>query len=197
MCAAIDGQRSRLTARRISPIANGIGEPLVAISGCIWYNIPKESEVFPMIKILFVCHGNICRSPIAEFVFKDITKGFDLIIESKAVSREELGNPIFPPAASILTKKGIPFGNHVSRQITREDYDEFDYIIVMENYNIPRLMRIIGEDDEGKVCRLLDFTDNPKDIEDPWFSGNFEKVYDEIYKGCLALFDRLKERKEI
>ncbi len=150
-----------------------------------------------MIKIMFVCHGNICRSPIAEFVFKDMTRSLDIHTESMAVSREEIGNGIYPPAAAVLKSHSVPYSDHRARQITRRDYEEFDYVIVMENYNIPRLMRIIGEDDQNKVCRLLDFTDNPKDIEDPWYSGNFEKVFSEISYGCKALLEHLKENGEI
>ncbi|MBQ8203357.1 MAG: low molecular weight phosphotyrosine protein phosphatase [Clostridia bacterium] len=150
-----------------------------------------------MIKIMFVCHGNICRSPMAEFIFKDMAKAFDVHTESKAVSREEIGNPIYPPAAATLKRHGIPFGYHAARQITREDYDEFDYIIVMEQYNMPRLLSIIGNDDKNKVCRLLDFTDRPKDIEDPWYSGNFEMVYEEITAGCKALLKFMKDKGEI
>lgn len=150
-----------------------------------------------MKKVLFLCHGNICRSPIAEYVFKDMTQGLNIHTESMAVSREEIGNDIYPPAKEILRKKGVPFSHHRARQITRQDYEEFDYIIVMEEYNIPRLMRIIGEDDKNKVCRLLDFTDNPKDIEDPWYSGNFEKVFNEITFGCKELLRHLKQNNEI
>lgn len=150
-----------------------------------------------MKKVLFLCHGNICRSPIAEFVFKNMTRGLPIHTESMAVSREEIGNGIYPPAAEVLQRHSIAFGNHRARQITRQDYDEFDYVIVMESYNIPRLMRIIGEDDGYKVCRLLDFTDNPKDIEDPWYSGNFEKVFNEISYGCSALLEHLKQNNEI
>ncbi|MBQ2946108.1 MAG: low molecular weight phosphotyrosine protein phosphatase [Clostridia bacterium] len=140
-----------------------------------------------MKKVLFLCHGNICRSPIAEYVFKNISKGREIYCESKAVSSEELGNPIYPPAAAVLRAHGVPFGNHRARKTEKSDYDVFDYIIVMENYNIPRLMRIIGEDPKGKVRRLLDFTNKPGDIEDPWYSGNFEKVYLQIEEGCAAL----------
>lgn len=150
-----------------------------------------------MIKVMFLCHGNICRSPIAEYVFKDMARDFDIEISSKAVSREEIGNDIYPPAKEILRRHSIPFTRHYASQITREDYDEYDYIIVMENYNIPRLMRIIGEDDKHKVSRLLDFTNTPKDIEDPWYSGNFEKVYAEIDKGCRALLKHMKSKNEI
>ena len=144
-----------------------------------------------MIKIMFLCHGNICRSPMAEFICKEMAKELDVYIESKAVSREEIGNPIYPRAADTLKKHNVPFSRHCARQITRADYEEFDYIIVMEQYNIPRLMRIIGEDDGNKVYRLLDFTENPKDIEDPWYSGNFEKVYNEITEGCKALLQKI------
>ncbi len=150
-----------------------------------------------MKKILFLCHGNICRSPIAEYVFKDMAKGYDIHIESMAVSREEIGNGIYPPAAELLRRHSIPYGLHRARQISRRDYEEFDYVIVMEQYNLPRLLRIIGEDDQNKVFRLLDFTDNPKDIEDPWYSGNFEKVYREICSGCAALLSKLKTLGEI
>ncbi len=146
-----------------------------------------------MIKIMFLCHGNICRSPMAEFICKEMAKGLPVYIESKAVSREEIGNSIYPQAAATLKKHNIPMTPHKARQITREDYEEFDYVIVMEQYNMPRLMRIIGEDDQNKVCRLLDFTENPKDIEDPWYSGNFEKVYNEITEGCRGLLQKICE----
>ncbi len=143
--------------------------------------------------ILFICHGNICRSPIAEYVFKDMTQGKELLIESMAVSAEELGNPIYPPAAAVLRRRGIPFGNHRARRITKADYDRFDLILMMEEYNRSRLMQIIGSDPEGKVCRLMDLTDTPCDIEDPWFSGNFDRVFDQIQEGCQALLKRIEE----
>ena len=149
-----------------------------------------------MIKILFVCHGNICRSPMAEFVCKSMAQGEGLYVESKAVSREEIGNPIYPRAAETLRRHHIPFGGHRARQITAEDYEVFDYIVVMEEYNLPRLMRIIGADPLNKVHRLLDFTDTPGDIEDPWYSGNFETVYQQIYDGCTALLKHIKNTEE-
>jgi len=144
-----------------------------------------------MKKILFLCHGNICRSPMAEYVCKHLAKGMDVHIESMAVSREEIGNGIYPAAARTLDAHNIPYGKHRARQITRADYDEFDYVIVMERYNLPRLMNIIGQDDAHKVSRLMDFTDTPGDIEDPWYSGNFETVYNQIVKGCTALLEQI------
>ena len=145
-----------------------------------------------MTKILFICHGNICRSPMAEYVMKNMAQGRDdIYVESKAVSTEEIGNPIYPPAARTLKKHNIPFGNHRARQIKKEDYENFDYIIVMEEYNFPRLFRIIGADSEKKVYKLLDFTSTSGDIEDPWFTGNFEKVYEQITLGCKGLLERI------
>ena len=146
-----------------------------------------------MKKVLFLCHGNICRSPMAEYVFKSLVANESVYAESAAVSREEIGNPIYPPAANMLRQKGIPFGAHRARQVTREDYRKIDYIVVMEQYNLPRLMRIIGSDPENKVYRLLDFTASPGDIEDPWYSGNFEKVFEQIKKGCVALLQQIQK----
>lgn len=152
-----------------------------------------------MIKIMFVCHGNICRSPMAEFVFKEVSKQYkdNLIIQSKAVSNEEMGNPIYPPAKAKLKEKGIPFDDHRASRITKQDYIDFDYIIVMEQYNLPRLMNIIGADSDNKVYRLLDFTDKTGDIEDPWYSGNFEKVFNQILDGCNGLLKRLIENDKL
>ncbi len=144
-----------------------------------------------MTKIMFLCHGNICRSPIAEYVFKNISKHYDIYCESKAVSREELGNPIYPPAAKVLKKNNIPFGNHKARLFTIDDYKNFDYVIVMENYNMPRLLSIIGSDTQNKVKRLLDYTNAPGDIEDPWYSGNFDKVFSQIEHGCSCLLEHI------
>jgi len=167
------------------------------IVGKSLYNMTINTNEVIMKKVMFLCHGNICRSPIAEFVFKDMTRGMDIHVESAAVSREEIGNPIYPAAASILRKRGVPFSGHRARQITRADYDEFDYVIIMEEYNRPRLMRIIGRDDGGKVFRLRDFTNDPGDIEDPWYSGNFEPVFEQIEDSCRALLEHMKHKGEV
>ena len=145
-----------------------------------------------MTKILFLCHGNICRSPMAEYVMKYLAKDRDdIYIESKAVSTEEIGNSIYPPAARTLKKHNIPFGSHSARQIKKEDYNNFDYIVVMEDYNLPRLFRILGDDPQNKVSKLLDFTTTPGDIEDPWYTGHFEKVFEQITLGCKGLLERI------
>ena len=153
-----------------------------------------------MKKILFVCHGNICRSPMAEFVMKELVRqrGIDNIyIESSATSREEIGSAIYPPAAQVLAAHGIGSRGHRARQITVEDYNSFDLVAVMEDYNIRNLLRIIGCDCDTKVWKLLDFTSDTlqrtmgDDISDPWYHGNFDKTYNEILTGCKALMKYL------
>ena len=151
-----------------------------------------------MIKILFVCHGNICRSPMGEFVLKDLVekRGYagELHIESAATSAEEIGNPVYPPARRELERHGISCRGKTARQVTKADYDAFDYILYMERYNYPRLMRVLGGDPENKCHRLLDFTKHPGDIDDPWYTGDFDGVYRQITEGCQAFLAYLEER---
>lgn len=148
-----------------------------------------------MIKVMFVCHGNICRSPMAEFVFRDMVKKIglekEIYIASSATSREEIGNPVYPPAKRKLKQHGISCEGKRAIQITVDDYKNYDYIIAMESYNIRNMMKIIGSDKDNKVYRLLDFTDNKKDIDDPWYSGNFDITYDEICEGARALLKHI------
>lgn len=150
-----------------------------------------------MKKIMFVCHGNICRSPMAEFIMKSLVKkasaSDEVYVESSATSREEIGNGIYPPAAYTLSLYGIDSDGHAARQFTVEDYNMFDMVVVMEDYNKRNLMRLVGCDCENKVWKLLDFiADEPvpcsgTDISDPWYHGNFDKTYKEILAGCKAL----------
>ena len=154
-----------------------------------------------MKKIMFVCHGNICRSPMAEFVMKSLVEksslSAEVYIESSATSREEIGNGIYPPAEHILSMHGIPCTGHRARQFTVEDYNNFDLVVVMEDYNKRNLTRLIECDCKGKVWKLLDFTAlEPApgigaDISDPWYHGNFDKTYNEIAAGCKALMKYL------
>ena len=149
-----------------------------------------------MIKVLFVCHGNICRSPMGEFILKDMVRrrGMEdqFHIESAATSYEETGNPVYPPARRKLAEYGIRCDGHHARRMERRDYDRFDYIIGMETYNIRNILRIVGSDPEQKIYRMLDFTDHPGDIDDPWYTGEFETVYRQIYEGCEGLLKYLR-----
>ena len=152
-----------------------------------------------MIKVLFVCLGNICRSPMAEFVFKDMVnkKGLanEFYIESAATSREAVGEGIYFGTRNILKEQGIPFEERKARQMTKEDYDKFDYILGMESKNIVNILRIVGEDKENKVCRLLDFSDKPRDITDPWYTGDFDITYYDVEDGCNKFLEYIMEKK--
>ena len=143
-----------------------------------------------MIKILFICHGNICRSPMAEFLMKELVreKGLenDFYIESAATSTEEIGNGVYPPVKRILKARGIDCTAKHARQMTRADYDKFDYIVCMDQKNL-RNMGYIAIDNQNKYTRLLDYTNNPHDVADPWYSGDFETTEREVQAGCEAL----------
>ncbi len=148
-----------------------------------------------MKKILFVCHGNICRSPMAEFVMKQMVREAGLEeqfeIASAATSTEELGNDIYPPVKRLLHEKGIPCKGHRAHQITRNEYAHYDHIIVMDNYNIRNLERVVGPDKDHKVSRLRDFTDSPGEIADPWYTGEFNLTYRQVTESCRALLEKL------
>ena len=154
-----------------------------------------------MKRILFVCYGNICRSPMAEMIFKDFVNKANLkeefFVDSAGTSDEEsrYHSPIHKGTRGVLIKNKIPFSEHVARQFSVEDYDYFDYIICMEKYNIDGLMQIIGNDKDKKIYRLLDFSSNPKDVDDPWYHHDFDKTFDEIYEGCKSLFEYLTNKK--
>ena len=148
-----------------------------------------------MIKIMFVCLGNICRSPMAEFVLKDMLKrqqmedGF--YIASSATSTEEIGNPVHKGTRNKLREHGISVDGKYAIQLTRKDYDNYDYIIGMEQRNVSNIVRIIGEDIEKKVHCLLDYSDHPRDIADPWYTGDFDQTYEDIVQGCEAFLHHI------
>ena len=155
-----------------------------------------------MIKVMFVCHGNICRSPMAEMILKDMVRKRGIaerfVIASSATSTEEIwgdtGSPVYPPAREMLRRKGIPCENRHAVQIRKSDYAAYDYIIAMEQFNLRNMRHVIGSDPDGKVFRMLDFTDKPRDVSDPWFSGDFESAYSDISRGCAAFLDYLEGR---
>nr|AGS51636.1 low molecular weight protein tyrosine phosphatase [uncultured bacterium contig00017] len=148
-----------------------------------------------MTKILFVCTGNICRSPMAEFVMKKMVKEAGLsdefYIASAATSTEELGNPVYPGARKRLAEEGLSVAGKYAVQIKRSDYEKYDYLIGMDSRNIANMLRVYGGDPDKKVCRLLDYTNSPRDIADPWYSGDFETAYGDIFTGCEALLQEI------
>lgn len=150
-----------------------------------------------MINILFVCHGNICRSPMAEFVMKDMVKkqGLDpgFVIASAATSTEEIGNGVHPGTRKKLASLGISTAGKTARQLKRGDYGSYDWLLGMDGANIRNMLRILGGDPEGKVRRLLDFSPSPRDIADPWYTGDFDVTYDDILEGCTALLAHLSK----
>lgn len=148
-----------------------------------------------MKKILFVCHGNICRSPMAEFVMKHLVADADrekeFEIASAATSAEELGNPVYPPARRKMAEHGIDCKGKTARQLTLRDYTYYDLIIGMDSYNLRNMHRLFGGDPEGKVSLLLDHTSRPGDVADPWYTGNFDATWEDCMEGCTELLKKL------
>ncbi len=153
-----------------------------------------------MIKVLFVCHGNICRSPMAEFVLKDMVQKINMenefYIASAATSTEEIGNDIHYGTRRKLKEMGIPFSPRAAVQIKASDYDKYDYIIGMDSANIYNIRRIMGNDPEKKIYRLLEFVGINRDITDPWYTGNFDETYEDVVLGCRSLLDMIINKKK-
>ena len=150
-----------------------------------------------MIKILFVCHGNICRSPMAEFVMKDMVRKAGLEnqfhIASAATSGEELGNPVYPPARHKLAEHGIDCSGKTARRLRKSDYTQYDLLIGMDQANLRNMHRMCGGDPEGKLHLLLDFTNRPGNVADPWYTGDFEATWRDVEQGCQGLLQELAQ----
>lgn len=148
-----------------------------------------------MIKIMFVCLGNICRSPMAEFVMKELVREQGVAdrfhIESAATSDDEIGNPVYPPVRELLGKRGISCKGKTARQLRRSDYANYDYFIGMDSANRRNMLRLFGNDPEGKVSLLLDYTDRPGDVADPWYTRDFLSTERDVQEGCAALLKKL------
>ena len=152
-----------------------------------------------MKKIMFVCHGNICRSPMAEFIFKKMIaeRGLEgeFFVSSSATSREEIigniGNPVYPPARAELLRHGIDPSGKRAVQLTREDYDKYDLLVAMDSMNVRNMMKIIGSDPDNKVRKLMDYTPRGGDVADPWYTGNFDITFRDITDGCKGLLENL------
>ncbi len=153
-----------------------------------------------MTKVLFICHGNICRSPMAEFVMKDLVKKAGLEkefqIASAATSTEEIGHPVYPPARRKLAEHGICCDGHSARKLTNRDYDEYDLLIGMDQANLRNMYRICGGDYAGKMHLLLDFTDRPGDVADPWYTDDFEATWRDVLEGCQGLLRFIEKTEE-
>lgn len=154
-----------------------------------------------MVRILFVCLGNICRSPMAEFAMKDLVRreGLEAAFEiaSAATSTEELGNPVYPPARRKLAEQGISCAGKTARQITRADYAYYDYIIGMDHSNLRNMQRAFGGDPEGKLSLLMDYTHRPGQVADPWYTGNFDATWQDVSEGCQGLLEHLRKQGEV
>lgn len=151
-----------------------------------------------MIRIMFVCHGNICRSPMAEFIMKKLVSDAEytseIYISSSATSSEELGNPVYPPARSELAKHGIGCTGKTAVQLKKSDYDKYDYFIGMDTANIRNMNRIFSSDKDGKIYKLLTFAGKSDDVSDPWYTRDFGKAYADIEEGCKGLLKHLMEQ---
>ena len=147
-------------------------------------------------RLLFVCHGNICRSPMAEMVMKRLVReagrSEQFEIASAATSTEEIGNPVYPPARRKLAEHGISCDGKTSRHITREDYLYYDVIIAMDQNNLRNLRRLLGEDTEHKIHLLMDYTNRPGDVADPWYTGDFEATWRDVLEGCQGLLAKMR-----
>ena len=150
-----------------------------------------------MTKLLFACHGNICRSPMAEFVMKDLVKKAGLAlrfqIESAATSREEIGNPVYPPAQRKLAEHGISCDGHTARQLTNADYEKYDLLIGMDRANLRDMYRICCGDFAGKLHLLMDYTKQSRDVADPWYTDDFETTWRDVSEGCKSLLEKIEK----
>ena len=148
-----------------------------------------------MKKILFICHGNICRSPMAEFVFRDLVEkrglSHRITTASAATSTEEIGNPVHPGTRRKLKEHGIGCAGKTARQLTRRDYEEYDMLIGMDEYNMRNMRHMLGGDPDGKLVKLLGFCGETRDVADPWYTGDFEQTWQDVLRGCTALLDEL------
>ena len=152
-----------------------------------------------MIRILFICHGNICRSPMGEFVMKDLVRKTGLEdhfhIESAATSTEEIGNSVYPPARRKMAEHGISCAGKTARQLRRDDYARWDYLVGMDEANRRNITRMCGGDPEGKISLLLDHTPRPREVADPWYTGDFERTWQDVSEGCAALLAEIRKKE--
>lgn len=149
-------------------------------------------------RIIFICHGNICRSPMGEFIMKKMLKeaglGDKVKVDSVAATRDEIGNDMYPPAKDKLRKEGVPFKSRQARLLTRKDYEENDYLIAMDQENLDDIRYLVGEDKDHKVHLMMDFAGEHREVADPWYTRNFDVTYDDLVKGCTGLLRDVREK---
>ncbi len=149
-------------------------------------------------RIIFICHGNICRSPMGEFIMKKMLKeaglGDKVKVDSVAATRDEIGNDMYPPAKDKLRKEGVPFKPRQARLLTRKDYEENDYLIAMDQENLDDIRYLVGEDKDHKVHLMMDFAGEHREVADPWYTRNFDVTYDDLVKGCTGLLRDVREK---
>lgn len=166
-----------------------------------WRKVRKYKEFRDLIKILFVCHGNICRSPMAEFVFRDMVIKRNMehlfFVASAATSTEEIGNCVHYGTRNKLQEVNISVEGKRAVQLKKEDYEKYDYLVGMDQRNLVNMIRILKSDPKKKISRLLDFTSVPRDIADPWYTGDFEQTYQDVCKGCTALLKEIMKEHNI
>lgn len=153
------------------------------------------------VKILFICHGNICRSPMAEMIMKDLVAKAGLSqkyeIASAATSTEEIGNPVYPPAQRILAHHGISSAGKTARRMTKQDYAYYDYLVAMDRNNLRNMRGFVGSDSEKKVSLLMEHTSRPGDVADPWYTGNFEATWRDVLEGCESLLAEIEQTRRV
>ncbi len=151
-----------------------------------------------MIGVLFICHGNICRSPMAEFVFKDMLeksgRSNEFYVASAATSYEEIGNPVHYGTARILDRLGISYSHKRAIHLEKSDYEKYDYLVCMDKMNVRNTLRITGDDKDKKIYKLLEFADSDRDVADPWYTGNFDITYEDVLKGCKGLLRHIDSK---
>ena len=151
-----------------------------------------------MVRILFICHGNICRSPMAEFIFKDIVEKAGIsnkfYVASAATSYEEIGNPVHHGTAKILDGLGISYSGKRAIHLEKSDYIKYDYLVCMDSANVRNTLRIVGNDTEKKVYKLLEFANSYEDVADPWYTGDFDRTYKDVLSGCKGLLSHIEEK---
>lgn len=156
-----------------------------------------------MLKIMFVCHGNICRSPMAEIIFRDMTEkyGLNAVCASSATSTEEIrngtGSPVYPPAKSILVNNGYTVPERHAVLLTKSDYDRYDLFIGMDDNNVRNMINTFGSDPENRIRRLMDYTSRPGDVSDPWYTWDFGRAFADIYEGCKGLAERIQKKERL